>query len=139
MLLFSENIQTLHERQAGVDHDRELACKNRQFFRFDLFVATEFRNTDFATLFRGLRDDDLFAAKQRAKFILETQAKEEMILSRRHECSRVGHVFHWPGQSYEVASTELGGGGVTVNGWKSDVQQCQNCDGVLGVHYGEAK
>ena len=29
-LLLAKNVQTLHERQAGVDHDRELAGENRQ-------------------------------------------------------------------------------------------------------------
>src|SRR5688572_4940712 len=69
-LLFSQNVQTLHERKSGVNHYGKLARKDGQFFRFNLFVATEFRNADFASFFRSVRQNDLLAPQKRAKLVL---------------------------------------------------------------------
>src|SRR6267154_181090 len=56
-LLAGENLQTLHERQARVDHDRELARKDRQFLRVD--AAAERGNVKFPALLAHLRSGTL--------------------------------------------------------------------------------
>src|SRR5690606_26192563 len=59
LLLFGENVETLNERQTGIDHNGELPRENGEFLRFDLFAASKFGDRDLAAFFRGLSHNDL--------------------------------------------------------------------------------
>src|ERR1043166_8977865 len=50
VLLLGQDLETLDQRQTGVDHHGKLARKDRQVFRLDLFAAANLRNADLAAL-----------------------------------------------------------------------------------------
>ena len=70
LLLFGQNVDTLHERQTRVDHHRKLAREYGQLLGLDLFAAAELGYRDLAAFFLGLRHDDLLAAKQGTQLVL---------------------------------------------------------------------
>ena len=61
-LLAGQNLQALHQRQAGVDHHRELARENGQFL--GIHAAAEGGDVEFLALLRELADVDLLALEQ---------------------------------------------------------------------------
>ena len=60
LLVCRQNFQTLHQRQAGVDHDRELAEENRDVLGLDL-AGAERRHDKFLALFPDGARRDAFA------------------------------------------------------------------------------
>ena len=65
LFLRAEDLETLHERQAGVDHDRELAREDRQVLRVRPFCADLAWRPWRRFLDRvDLRDEDLLAAQR---------------------------------------------------------------------------
>ncbi len=64
LLLARQNVETLHERQPGVDHHGELARKDRQLFRLHFAAPAELRHGDLAPLLLDRGEHDLFAAQQ---------------------------------------------------------------------------
>src|ERR1700752_233121 len=61
VLLLRQKLETLDQGQAGINHYRKLARKDRQVFRLNLLASTDFRNTDLATLFLNGSQRYLFA------------------------------------------------------------------------------
>src|SRR5262249_21713772 len=62
LLLAAQDLQALHEGQAGVDHDRELAREDGQVLRGD--AAPELRERYLLALLLDRRDQDLVAAQE---------------------------------------------------------------------------
>ncbi len=61
VLLLTEDVEALHQRQAGVDHHRELAGKDREVFRLD--ATAELRQGDLLAFLLDGGDDDLLATE----------------------------------------------------------------------------
>ena len=67
-LLAAQNLEALHERQAGVDHDGELADEDRQVLRIDLLAELALLGWRGGRLLLGrrdARDEHLLAAQRR--------------------------------------------------------------------------
>ena len=67
-LLVAENLEALHQRQAGVDHDGELASEDRHVLRIDLLAELPFLDGGCSGLFLrrcDTRDEHLLAAQCR--------------------------------------------------------------------------
>ncbi len=65
LLLLREDLQTLDERQTGVDHDGELAREDGEVFGLDLLApAADLRHGDLAPLLLDRGEHDLLAAQQ---------------------------------------------------------------------------
>src|SRR5260370_2287544 len=67
-LLARQNLETLNERQTGVDHDRELARENGEFLGFH--AAPEGGHIQFLALLRHFRRSDLLTLQQAGEFAL---------------------------------------------------------------------
>ena len=67
LLLARKNLQALHQRQAGVDHHRELAREDGQLLGRDAAAAKR-GDVEFLPLFGQLADVDLFAAQRGREF-----------------------------------------------------------------------
>ena len=70
LLLLGQDIDTLHERQTGVDHDRELSRKDGKLLGLDPLAAAELGDRDLAALFRGLRHYDLLSSQKSTELVL---------------------------------------------------------------------
>ena len=68
LLLARENFQTLHQRQAGINHDGELAGEDGQFLGVD--AAAEGGQVEFLALLGHFRGGDLLALQQVLQFVL---------------------------------------------------------------------
>ena len=63
LLVCGQDLQTLDQRQAGIDHDRELAKEDRDVFGFDL-SRSEGRHREFFAFFANGSGRDAFAAQR---------------------------------------------------------------------------
>ena len=68
LLLPRENLEALHERQAGVDHHRKLPGENRQLL--GVHACSESRDVEFLPFFGELAHIDLLALENRRGFRL---------------------------------------------------------------------
>ncbi len=66
LLVGGQNLQTLHQRQAGVDHDRELAEEDGNVLDLDL-AGAEGRHDKFLALFADGAGSDALAAQLRGQ------------------------------------------------------------------------
>src|SRR5687767_1476370 len=67
VLLLREDLQTLDQRQTGVDHHRKLAREHRQVFRLYFLASTDLRNADLAALLFDGRKRNLLAPQNLTK------------------------------------------------------------------------
>src|SRR5688572_11756907 len=63
VLLLGQDLETLNERETGVDHHRKLPREHRQVLRLYFLAAADLGNSDFASLFFDGRQRHLFAAQ----------------------------------------------------------------------------
>jgi hypothetical protein len=68
LLLTRQNLETLDERQTGVDHDRELAREDRELL--GLHAAAELGHVEFLALLGHFGGSDLLALQQVRQFRL---------------------------------------------------------------------
>src|SRR5882724_126815 len=68
LLLTRQYLETLHERQTGVDHDRELAREDREFL--GLHATAELGHVEFLALLGHFGGSDLLALQQVRQFRL---------------------------------------------------------------------
>src|SRR5262249_32299101 len=79
----SQDFETLHQRQAGVDHDGKLPKENGNVLRFD-FAASECRQGKFlAFLADGGRSDLFFAKLERQDLLIDGDALAADLRARR--------------------------------------------------------
>ena len=86
LLLLAEDLQALHERQAGVEHHRELAGEDRDA----ACAATPRRQArherDLAALLLMRRDLDLLAAQRRHGGVAGVGEQDSLLELRRCGC-----------------------------------------------------
>jgi hypothetical protein len=82
LLVGAENLQALHQRQAGVDHDRELAEEHRHFLDLDLAAAERGHGKFLALLPDGAGRDAFLAELGRQSIFVGGDALSLNFLTR---------------------------------------------------------
>jgi len=90
LLLAAQDLETLHEGKAGVDHHRELPGEDRQILGGH--AAAELRQRDLSPLLLDRRDQDLVAAQQcHDRFLVVGHALTRFCLPSHRVHSRQRH------------------------------------------------